>query len=454
MGTVTVINADRTLEIEAASIVEGSINSEGHLILLRHDGTPIDMGAVSGVQVDTGTSYSKADVFSYVGDTNPGSVPDGSVWFDTSSIAGPFASTTQQGLVELATTAETTAGTDTQRAVTPAGLAALPGSRVQIVASITEGTNTDAYPVGVSFMSLSSGSGWTPNNGFGAVITNKISSNRCQQVFYTSSGGTSTAQSWMRTFNASDGGGGWTAWTQSSTVVTLSSGSFTQTTAFTAYPKGYSRLYYTTANSTGWDFTGLAGEVITFTEGTDFGKQTFTQHLGGTGKPGQWFRTATAVGGWTAWQRVLTDPGAWTSWTPSWTTSTGSATPSFGNATVDCKYTKVGRTVNYRMNITFGSTTNFGSGAGGSDNWLFSLPVAADLAGPPCGYASFYVGSTTKASMGTAALNTTTQLLLYSGTGNVASSPAANAGILDSVTPLTWVSGDRLFVVGSYETTS
>src|SRR5688500_12692602 len=122
-------------EIENETIVSGSINAAGHLVLVRKDGTPIDMGAVSGVQLDTGTAYSKADVFSYVGDTDPGAVPDGSVWFDTTGPAGPFASTTQQGLVELATDAETIAGTDNQRAVTPASLAAVPGNKVQILAA-------------------------------------------------------------------------------------------------------------------------------------------------------------------------------------------------------------------------------------------------------------------------------------------------------------------------------
>jgi hypothetical protein len=41
------------------------------------------------------------------------------------------ATTTAQGIVELATTAEATAGTDTTRAVTPAGLAVAPISTAQ-----------------------------------------------------------------------------------------------------------------------------------------------------------------------------------------------------------------------------------------------------------------------------------------------------------------------------------
>lgn len=122
MATVTVVTAERTLEIEATSIVSGDINDDGHLILVRHDDTPIDMGAVSGMKVNPGSGYVKADVFAYVGPSDPGSVPDGSVWYDTASVSGPVASETQQGLVELATVAEAATGTDTQRAVTAAGL--------------------------------------------------------------------------------------------------------------------------------------------------------------------------------------------------------------------------------------------------------------------------------------------------------------------------------------------
>lgn len=61
------------------------------------------------------------------------------------SAATPDASETVKGLVELATTAETTAGTDTVRAVTPAGAKAALDARVQCVdelpeeASMTEG---------------------------------------------------------------------------------------------------------------------------------------------------------------------------------------------------------------------------------------------------------------------------------------------------------------------------
>jgi hypothetical protein len=46
MATVTGLTAERMLEIEAESIVDGIVNGLGHLILTRHDGTTIDAGYI------------------------------------------------------------------------------------------------------------------------------------------------------------------------------------------------------------------------------------------------------------------------------------------------------------------------------------------------------------------------------------------------------------------------
>ena len=84
MATVTGYTAAKMQEIIDATIVGAHIDSSGHLILETADATEIDAG------------YMLA------------SVPD--------------ASTTVEGIVELATQAETLAGSDAVRAVTPAGL--------------------------------------------------------------------------------------------------------------------------------------------------------------------------------------------------------------------------------------------------------------------------------------------------------------------------------------------
>lgn len=84
MATVTGLTAARMLEIEAASVVSGTIDTSGHLILSTHDGTQIDAGYAL--------------------------------------VAVPDASDIQKGVVELATDSETVALTDANKAVTPSSL--------------------------------------------------------------------------------------------------------------------------------------------------------------------------------------------------------------------------------------------------------------------------------------------------------------------------------------------
>jgi hypothetical protein len=331
VATVTVVDADRTLEIEATSIVSGLVNDEGHLILTRHDGTELDMGAVSGMQLDNGTAYSKVDAFTYVGDTDPGTVPDGSVWLDTTDVAGPFASSTQKGLVELATNDETLSGTDNTRAVTPASLASVPGNKVQILApnANTEAAAPSAYPNGISQTNITTDSGYSVGAGFGTLTTYKIESDRCYQTFVGTDGGTRSSRMWMRTHHSTLGGGGWTAWQQVQLMYTLTPGAIVQTTSLSAYPNGVSRMYFTTANGSGWDFAGTAGELETFVDGTDFARQTFSQHSGGSGgKPVKWHRTATSAGNWTPWQKpVLEEDTGWVTMTLLSGFTSGTAQP-------------------------------------------------------------------------------------------------------------------------------
>jgi len=146
--------------------------------------------------------------------------------------------------------------------------------------------------------------------------------------------------------------------------------------------------------------------------------------------------------------------GAWTSWTPSWTTSSGSNTPAFGNATVDCAYTKFGRTVFFRINITFGSTTNFGAAPGTSDNWNFSLPVAAAHPSVAIGTWSGRPASATavRGSLSTTSSTSTFQLNIDTGSPNAVA--ITNAGVADSLSPFTWASGNVLTATGFYETAS
>jgi hypothetical protein len=171
---------------------------------------------------------------------------------------------------------------------------------------------------------------------------------------------------------------------------------------------------------------------------------------------GQYWDDGTNLRRWngSTWDTYVKAPGASTAWTPTWSTSTGSHLPSYGNATIDCRYFKLGRLVMFSMSIVFGSTTNFGSGATSGDNWTFTLPVTA-LASTsyPVGKASFEPGATK--GVGGIAQTTSdgTGILLYvdSAAANLA---GISSGIVDSVSPWAWVSGNKLTVTGQYEATS
>lgn len=418
MATITGYTAARMQAIEDETIVSAVYDASGHLILTRHDGTQLDVGVTTA------------------------------------------ATTAQKGIVELATNTETQTGTDATRAVTPAGLASLPGTRVQIISDPGEAALQSAYPTGVSIADVS---GWSLNGGYGTIVTNNIYSFRCEQTFYKATGGTSIPRAWVRHFNSADGGGGWTGWSQMLLMSTLSSGSFTQLTAAASYPVGVSRLYYTTANGGSWDFSGIAGEVSTFSDGSTFARQTFTQHSAGSAnKPAVWTRTSDWTTGWSAWSVQVSDPGAWTSWTPTWSTTSGLHLPSFGNATVNFKAYKLARKVDVQFDIAFGSTTNFGATPASTDNWTFSLPAAWPATGSSfgtflgmgdmyrdksnLGFTRIKLSGTTTVSFGILAT------FVAGALDNGASSHIG--GDVDSISPWTWASGDSFRGTFTYESAS
>jgi hypothetical protein len=409
MATITGYTAARMQAIEDGTVTTGLYDASGHLILTKHDGTQIDVGRTTA------------------------------------------ATTAQSGIVELATNAETQAGTDATRAITPAGLASLSGYRVQIVSGVTEAATPAAWPYGVSLQSVTTGSGWSLNSGVGTIVTSSISSDYTVQEFYSNSGTGGSTKSWQRSYTSALG---WSSWAQRMLMVNLDPTAFTQTTLRGNYPVGQSRLYYTTANGTGWDFSGTAGEIITYCESDNtFGRQIFTAHVGGSSTPFQWFRTANAAGGWTAWQKVVTDPGAWIAYTPTWTTSSGLHLPSFGNAVLDCRSNKVGRRVDVRFEVTFGSTTNFGASAGTGDNWDFSLPYAAARTGDSIGFVQLQQTNDI-ICMGRSRTVTSTTFRTGISSGMVNAVAIANSGDVDSLSPFTWASGNSFKGHFTYESAS
>lgn len=192
MAEVTGMTATRALAMEAATIVDGRINDDGHLILTRHDGSEIDAGY--------------------------------------SLVAIPDASTTVRGSVELATEAETAAHTDAVRAVTPASLASTIArvttvegvadvNRVgqQLVpASYTQASLLSDYPDGVSYLYMSdtqaTAGGWSFGGNYGVVVTYKNGGDLAVQTWYyhaTGNVGQPAAHMWLRSANDPSG---WSPW--------------------------------------------------------------------------------------------------------------------------------------------------------------------------------------------------------------------------------------------------
>lgn len=151
--------------------------------------------------------------------------------------------------------------------------------------------------------------------------------------------------------------------------------------------------------------------------------------------------------------RLLSISPTWSDWVPTWTTSTGSNTPSFGNATITARYAQSALTVYWRIDVVFGSTTNFGAAPTSGDNWRFALPVTAAATALMVGYGEIADSSAGIASrMGIRPRLTTTSVFeLEMSSGRIDGGAVANVGIIDSVSPWVWASGDTLRAFGEYE---
>jgi hypothetical protein len=102
---------------------------------------------------------------------------------------------------------------------------------------------------------------------------------------------------------------------------------------------------------------------------------------------------------------------------------------------------KVGRKVEVRFEITFGTTTTFGN-TGTSDNWQFSLPVTAARSGDSLGFVELHgaSGSNGVVCMGRARTISTTTFAIGIATPRVDLSAIGNTGDIDAVSPWTWAS--------------
>jgi hypothetical protein len=144
--------------------------------------------------------------------------------------------------------------------------------------------------------------------------------------------------------------------------------------------------------------------------------------------------------------------GAWTAWTPTWTTSTGSNLPSLGNAVNNSSYTKIGRTVIAQLDITFGSTTNFGAAPTSGDNWRWGVPTASAGLQLCAGFIELHQTSAVRTIV--RARFTTTAAVELEFNTPLQNATAVGGGIADSVTPWTWASGHALRGLIIYEAAS
>ncbi|MFF9898508.1 hypothetical protein [Streptomyces longispororuber] len=141
--------------------------------------------------------------------------------------------------------------------------------------------------------------------------------------------------------------------------------------------------------------------------------------------------------------------GAWTTYTPTWLAE-GGAAPTLGNGAIVGRYMKVGRTVDWVIQLTWGSTTAAGGG-GGSENWMFGLPAV-----PATGFT--YRIASFDAFDNSTSLHYSARGIYNNGSGGVVKTLVSDrgdlSGIWDSSLPFTYAAGDILYGYGRYEAVS
>lgn len=120
-----------------------------------------------------------------------------------------------------------------------------------------------------------------------------------------------------------------------------------------------------------------------------------------------------------------------TSYTPTW--SANGTAVSLGNGTISGAYRQIGKWVDYRLILTMGGTTTFGTGF-----YLFTLPVTASHL-LNLGSAKF-LDAGTQDRNGTAYLFDTTHVVATS-----------NAGAAGQLVPHTWAVNDTFMIQILYE---
>ena len=133
--------------------------------------------------------------------------------------------------------------------------------------------------------------------------------------------------------------------------------------------------------------------------------------------------------------------GAWVAYTPTWTATT--TNPTIGNGTLSGYYTKIGKTVHFRIIIVFGTTTNAGSGI-----YFFGIPVNARAV-----YGAFYPVGTVmttddliEQTSGAATIWNSTTVACFVNVAGV-----KKTEYVQHAYPYTWATNDKILIIGTYE---
>lgn len=303
MAVVESMTLARQLALEASTVVGGSINGSGHLILTRHDGTTIDAGNAL-VAVPDKEVLDFLDPNSYTETTPPSGYPDGEslLYLDPTHTTASWPSAFSAKRVVIRSTRDATNGsgdvaqvalrlvnntftmeqyirssrsdvwTPWVRVITTADVPSI----VSTLAAPAESADYTAYPSGVSITNVGSGSGWSIGGGFGNIVTVNQTNNRVFQLFISSAGGSSgNVSTWTRTYHTPEG---WTPWFQTATPQDPSTMGITgeiKIWSSSTIPNGWSLCDGGTLNRTG---TGAAlFAVIGTTYGAGDGSTTFNK---------------------------------------------------------------------------------------------------------------------------------------------------------------------------------
>jgi hypothetical protein len=130
--------------------------------------------------------------------------------------------------------------------------------------------------------------------------------------------------------------------------------------------------------------------------------------------------------------------GAWNSFTTSW--SAAGTAPAIGNGTIVSSYSQIGKTVNFRILLTAGSTTTFGTSF-----YYFTVPVTA---------ASGATGNFTP--IGNAMASDASASLYYEATTILANTTQVfvryqTSGLFGQTTPVTFANTDIIAINGTYQ---